>query len=133
MWKANRWHLFWVLIGGVLWWLLASWLLIGLDTWWESGAFLTLVAANVWIAFSKKWRYMAPIIFLDVTTCFALCHLLIPGRWVGFGYTSSFGYTFLQSDLTREAVAITINMVTLVVLLVAYGVSNRKKLLASTS
>ena len=124
--KHHRDGIKWVVVGGLAYWLLAAVCLFALDTVVESGIFLALVVVNLAILVSgRQWSHPR-IILLDVVLCFCLSQIAVPGRWVGFSYNSTYGYSLDRNALTRDGSAVLLNMVTLVILLTAYWVVERR-------
>jgi hypothetical protein len=123
--KHHRDGIKWVVVGGITYWILAGVCLFALDTVLEGGIFLALVVVNLAILVKRRQWSHPRIILLDMTLCFCLSQIAVPGRWVGFSYNSTYGYSFGKNALTRDGWAVLLNMVILVILLAAFWVIER--------
>ena len=78
IWKCDKMQLAWVLIGAVLWVLIVFRFQILLETLFQSTLFFTLVLLNVFIILMQRYRAWSRIVFLDMTACYCICHVLVP-------------------------------------------------------
>ncbi len=124
--KHHRDGIKWVVVGGITYWILAGVCLFALDTVLESGIFLALVVVNLAILVKRRQSSHPRIILLDMALCFCLSQIAVPGRWVGFSYNSTYGYSFGQNALTRDGWTVLLNMVILVILLAAFWVVEKR-------
>jgi len=121
--------LWWLVAGATVYWLLGDRFLFGLDEPWECGVFSGLVAVNLALIFARWRPENARLFFLDMTLCFCLSHLVIPGRATWFGFTSR-GRT-PYGLLLRPASAIAANAAILVVLIGGYVLATKLQLLTT--
>ncbi|MDD4890239.1 MAG: hypothetical protein PHU85_09950 [Phycisphaerae bacterium] len=101
---------------------------LALDTPLQSLVFLALIAVNLWLVFSGRFPYSGRLVFLDMTLCFCLSYLVIPGRLVMFSaslidHGPQSNYWYYRE--CRILLATVINAVSLLTMLVSYWLAVR--------
>ena len=130
--ETNKRKLKWIGISALLYVLLGWFFRFALDTALESSIFLLLVLVNIAIAFMPQFRICSTTVFLDMTVCFVLSHLVVPGRIAFRGFVGGDIANWLPLPaFFRDTDAIVINMVSLIVILTAYWIAKRKQILTS--
>ena len=112
IWRHDKTQLVWVLLGAILWLFIIWRFYIVLDTLFQSLLFFALVTLNLFIILKNEYRVWSRIVFLDMTVCFCLCHVLAPTR--------------------RDHEVIIANIGILLLILIAYWIAYKKEILTKT-